>query len=227
MKIAIVLLDDFVTERGDFGKLGIELLEKVVKYGEYTIFDYIRGLKFPDASKFDLIYLTGSRKDAFAEDEFTNVLINHVQQAIDKCKLLGICYGHQIVARAYGLIVKRNPVGWEMGKTVVTCDTGCFVINEMHMDIVELDLDALEKSGLDVVGFSEKCEVQGLKSRDGHVLTLQGHPEFDDDVTLSMVRKKKDQVGAAYVEDCERRSGCGCGGETDSVELIIAQFLNR
>lgn len=32
-----------------------------------------------------------------------------------KLKLVGICYGHQIIARAFGGVVEKNAKGWELG----------------------------------------------------------------------------------------------------------------
>ena len=40
-------------------------------------------------------------------------------------KLIGICYGHQIIARAYGATVEKNAKGWELGvRTVQLTDVG-------------------------------------------------------------------------------------------------------
>ena len=52
--------------------------------------------------------------------EFTaNLIENH-----PRIKLVGICFGHQIVARSQNVRVVKNPLGWEVKYTVPLW--GCF-----------------------------------------------------------------------------------------------------
>lgn len=223
MKIAIVLLDNYITSNGDFGKLGKELLERVID-GEFIIFDYFNDRSFPDESLFDLIYLTGSRNDAFLQDSFTNELVFKVERVLKSdCKLLGVCYGHQIICRAIGLKVIRNPLGWEMGLTKIKGEIE-FSINEMHRDIVEFDELILQKNRLTIIGSTKICQIQGLRDDNFKLLTFQGHPEFNNDVTLEMVQSLviNGEIDEEFAKDCKNRSNCN---SSSNVERIIAQFI--
>jgi GMP synthase-like glutamine amidotransferase len=72
--------------------------------------------KYPDLSSVDGILVSGSRYSAYGEDEWIGNLIAFVKEAIDKkVPVVGICFGHQIVAKALGAEVGRGFGGWEVG----------------------------------------------------------------------------------------------------------------
>jgi GMP synthase-like glutamine amidotransferase len=54
---------------------------------------------------------------AYKDIPWINQLVEFVSSIIDKhpkVKIVGICFGHQIVARAMGGQVIKNPLGWEV-----------------------------------------------------------------------------------------------------------------
>ncbi len=64
--------------------------------------------------------------DSFATDPFTTALVSFVQKILaqQRVKLIGVCYGHQIIARAMGAKVGRNDTqGWETSVTDVDLTT--------------------------------------------------------------------------------------------------------
>lgn len=117
--------------------------------------------------------------------------------------MVGICFGHQIIARALGARVDRSTDGWEVavnaidlteaGKELFGRDSlvqitsyplftssfrmiltaGLQSLHQMHRDIV-YDLP----SGCANLGRSPRCQIQGLYMPT-KLLTVQGHPEFD------------------------------------------------
>ena len=64
----------------------------------------------------DAIILSGSPRNAWASDYSTLRLMKLLQQYTEKQKpILGVCYGHQLLARAFGSQVQPNPLGWKVG----------------------------------------------------------------------------------------------------------------
>jgi GMP synthase-like glutamine amidotransferase len=71
---------------------------------------------YPNLDDVDAILISGSKHDAFEDDEWILTLVEFVRKALlhDRVKIVGICFGHQIVARAMGALVARGDQGWEI-----------------------------------------------------------------------------------------------------------------
>lgn len=59
-------------------------------------------------------------------------------------------------------------------------------IHQMHHDII-----CSYPPGVSALGMSSVCEVQGMFVP-GKLLTLQGHPEFHDEIMLELLKASKD-----------------------------------
>ena len=57
----------------------------------------------------------GTEYDSFENHPWILKLVEFTQKVLaqDRVKIIGVCFGHQIVARALGTEVGRNPKGWE------------------------------------------------------------------------------------------------------------------
>lgn len=131
--------------------------------------------------------VTGSASGAYSTDPWIIKLTQKLQDIFNNfinVKLVGICFGHQIIAHALtDLKVIVNPKGWELGvytvdltKTTMTplSERGSYRIQMLHHDIVIGDVVGDWK----ILGCTDICPNQGLYLKN-RVLTLQGHFEFD------------------------------------------------
>lgn len=96
------------------------------------------------------ILLTGSRHNAFDDAAWITRLTDYVAACLasgSRTRVLGICFGHQIVGRALGLPVARNEKGWEVsvvpiklagaGQRLFGEEGGeTLRLHQMHRDIV-------------------------------------------------------------------------------------------
>lgn len=85
----------------------------------WDAFDVVHEQKYPDnLEQYDAIILTGSKHNAHDNDEWILKLVGFLQTVLhdykDKVKLIGICFGHQIILRAAGGKTGRNSAGWEV-----------------------------------------------------------------------------------------------------------------
>ena len=95
-------------------------LKPLRKFRLRTIYPESAGLPL-HFERADAIILTGSPRNAWSDDFPTLRLIKFLQNYAKKGKpILGICYGHQILARAFGGQVHPNPKGWEVGHVPIT-----------------------------------------------------------------------------------------------------------
>ncbi len=87
--------------------------------------------------------------------------------------MVGICFGHQIIAQALGGQVEKFRDGWCFGRETYQISGADLPLFACHQDqVVDLPPDAR------IVGHSNRCAHAMLAYGD-RILTLQPHPEFD------------------------------------------------
>lgn len=159
-------------------------------------------------------------------------------KATNTIRLLGICFGHQIIAKALGGLVARNPNGkmiWGCEKVTVkkefslknyyrqTSLNSCgFYINETHEDQV-LELPPSKTSHCKVMGSCQHCPYEIIAYGD-HILTLQGHPEttaFRMKVIKSLIIEKN----LITQEETEKGERTLHNDESERTMKLICNFL--
>ncbi|PYF09186.1 GMP synthase-like glutamine amidotransferase [Rhodobacter viridis] len=119
--------------------------------------------------------ITGSRHGAYESHPFIQPLEAFIREAIaEKVPMVGICFGHQIIAQAMGGKVERFPGGWAVGPQVYDFGGDPVTLNAWHRDQVTVRPEAAE-----VIACNEFCENAALVYGET-ALTIQAHPEFRD-----------------------------------------------
>lgn len=141
---------------------------------DFITYDVENGL-FPEtALAADAWIITGSRHGVYEDHSWLRPLeqlIREIRAA--GLPLLGICFGHQIVAQALGGRVERAEAGWIAGPQVYRdADGNEAVINAWHRDQV-----SVAPADAEVFLSGDGCPIAGLRYS-GPILTIQPHPEF-------------------------------------------------
>lgn len=87
-----------------------------------TGYDVVNELHtYPALDDVDAVLLTGSRHTAFDDDPWIKNLVAFTRRALDsgRVRVVGVCFGHQIVGRALGARVGKSDKGWEVAVTEV------------------------------------------------------------------------------------------------------------
>jgi GMP synthase (glutamine-hydrolysing) len=97
-------------------------LESVLSISYYDIVG--SSATYPSLDEIDAILITGSKHNAFEDGEGNWIanLAEFVRKALEserRVRVVGVCFGHQVVARALGVPVGRNAHGWEVSVTDV------------------------------------------------------------------------------------------------------------
>ncbi|KAB5554922.1 class I glutamine amidotransferase-like protein, partial [Coniochaeta sp. 2T2.1] len=144
---------------------------------------------YPSLDEIDAILITGSKHNAFEDGEggWIATLVDFVRRALERdtpVKVVGVCFGHQVVARALGVPVGRSGAGWEVSVTDVRLsEKGREVFgkdtreNEQKVHQMHRDAVASLPAGAESLGETDVCPVQGFVIL-GKVITVQGHPEM-------------------------------------------------
>ena len=219
-------------------KLGILLCgdspEKIIdRYGRYDgLFKKLLG---PDAFHYetysviegdipasiqaaDAWLITGSRHGAYDPLPWIAPLEEFIRQAFAaSMPMVGICFGHQIMAQALGGKVDKFGGGWITGTKEYRLDalTGVesAVLNAWHQDqVLELPDSA------HVLGSSEHCRYAAAGYGD-HAVSLQPHPEFENDYVELLLQER----GKVLPEDVREAAKASLGQKLNNQP--IAEWL--
>lgn len=138
--------------------------------------------------------ITGSRHGAYDDLPFIaplEDLIRHIQAAGKP--LVGICFGHQIVAQALGGTVAKHPGGWAVGPQEYDFSGTSLRLNAWHQDQV-----TRAPHGAEIIARNAFCPIAGLR-HGNNILTVQAHPEFDNDFIAGMIETR----GRGIVPDAQ------------------------
>ncbi|TDL20558.1 class I glutamine amidotransferase-like protein [Rickenella mellea] len=143
----------------------------VVHKQEYPDLDYDSGDGDSDGEEgYTGILISGSAASAYEDIPWINKLVSFVLDTAQRkphIKLIGICFGHQIIARAFGGTCVPNSGLWEVGvtdidltpvgKAVFQTDKPTISVQQMHRDHVPTPPPSFH-----TIGSTPTAPVQGL-----------------------------------------------------------------
>jgi GMP synthase-like glutamine amidotransferase len=129
--------------------------------------------------------ITGSRHGAYEDHPFIKPLEAFIREAYaDRVPVVGVCFGHQIIAQAMGGRVEKFAKGWSVGPTTYDFGGDKLTLNAWHRDQVVKVPEAAE-----VVATNEFCENAALLY-DDRMFSVQAHPEFPNDFVEGLMRTR-------------------------------------
>lgn len=203
MKLGILKTDavrpEWVPEFGEYPDMFIALLGQVDSDMEFVVYDVEQGQYPKDIDEVDGYLVTGSKSSAYEDKPWIATLMAFVRELHRRRKnLVGICFGHQVIAQALGGKVEKSPKGWGVG-----LHTHSFNIVPTWFDQRGTDLDILVShqdqvvevgAEAQVLAGSVFCENAVIQIGD-HILTFQGHPEFVDDYSRTLMVFRRELIG--------------------------------
>jgi len=213
---------------GSYSKMFQELLSVVddqIVFQSYDVthFDYPESMDACDA-----YLITGSKASAYEDKSWIRRLEDEVRILHGRQKkLIGICFGHQLIAQALGGKVQQSEKGWGVGaslrhvyqkKSWMGKAEDSYRILVSHQDqVTQVPPGAERIAGND---FCPNASFQVGK----HILSFQGHPEFEPNYLRQLIEGRREIIGPTRADQALK----SLQEKTDHQQIArwIVGFLN-
>lgn len=175
---------------------------------EFTSVYIHQGQSLPNPTHADAYLITGASEAVYEDHDWVEPLCDFIRTlGRQKIPLIGICFGHQIIAHAHGGVVEKSAKGWGIGLHT----------HHLHADIIQKFIPTSQSllqdqsapyqfscmashqdqvitppSSASVLGGSDFCPNGALIYHDFPVLSFQRHPEFDLEFSRALIECDED-----------------------------------
>ena len=231
MKIGILKADSVMPalqeQHGDYSDMFTSLFLTVDPRCEIAIYEVEHGQYPADIDDCNGYLITGSKRSVYEDEAWIQALGEFVQRLHElKKPLVGICFGHQLVAQYLGGKTEKSDKGWGVGRhetrlcgaRITAAGTATrFALLSSHQDqVTHLPDDA------EIIAESDFCPIAGMQIAD-HILTFQGHPEFEGRYINALIEyKKNDLTDNEYIS--AKRSKA-CPEDSKILRKVILDFV--
>lgn len=197
MKIGILqcgeIPEDLAAAHGPYG----EMMRRLLPPGcDALVHDVTTGRMPASPTDCEAWMLTGSAAGVYDELPWIAPLKDFLREARGRSKLVGICFGHQIMAEAFGGRVVKSPKGWGIGlhryevpePSAWMKDAAPIRVPASHQDqVVEAP------PGARVTIASDFTPLAGLDY--GDAISFQCHPEFTPGFCVALLQSRRSIYG--------------------------------
>lgn len=182
----------------------------------------------------DAWLVTGSKHGVYEDLPWIEPLKDFLRTArMARVPLIGVCFGHQIMAEAFGGRAEKSERGWGLGvhRYRLTARPGwlagapdCLAWHAMHQDqVTAIPADAT------LLATSDFCPYAMLAYGDAEApeaISLQAHPEFDADYARDLVVLREEQ-GLPEAVTAPALATFGQPVDTDAFARAAAAYLTQ
>jgi GMP synthase-like glutamine amidotransferase len=226
MRIGILVTNtdnsNFAKARQTDGEKFETLLKQVRPNWSYTAIEVKDG-EFPKhVLEFDGYVIGGSPSSANDPDPWVGQLLEFIR-SVDEAKIptVGICFGHQAIAKALGGEVSKGTNGWGYGVAETWFEP---LGQNIKLHAAHKEQVTRLPDGAEIVGGNDFCPV-GAYIKGKHIFSTQYHPELTEEFMVDLTTEMEDVLGS----ELTTKARAQFKGQTQSVEFAewMAQFLEQ
>ena len=194
-----VLRPELVEQYQGYGRMFEQLFSRQPIAAEFRVYNVLND-EYPDEDQvFDAYLVTGSKADSFGDDPWIQKLKAFLLDRYQRGdKLLGVCFGHQLLALLLGGKSERAHQGWGVGthRYVMNAKAPWMspVREELTLLISHQDQVTALPENATVIASSDFCPFAAYHIND-QVLCFQGHPEFIHDYSRALLDIRQEALG--------------------------------
>jgi len=214
--------EELAQQYGTYAEMLEALIDSHEKLFEFKTFE-ILDEDFPkNQLECDGWIITGSKHGVYEDLAWIKRLSQLINDIYDAGKpLLGVCFGHQIIAQALGGDVEKSQKGWGLGLHTYRIDNKpAYMTNlaeQITLNICHQDQVVRPPQAAIVYAQSDFCECAGFYIKD-KVLTIQAHPEFLVEFTKDLLNFRSEDGGGYIPQEVVDKAICGLEDNPDRVE---------
>ena len=190
----------------------------------YTTFDVASGALPAAVQDYDAYLVTGSSAGVYEPLPWIDPLKAFLVSAKGRAALVGVCFGHQIMAEAFGGKVIKSPKGWGVGlhtyevrQSETWMDAGpTIAVPASHQDQV-----IVPPTGATVLASSDFTPF-GMLAYGDQAASIQLHPEFEPAYAKALIETRR---GSRYTE--EQADAAIASLEIADDRLRVGAWINR
>lgn len=196
---------------------------------DFDVVDVPGGAPIPDPETLQAVLITGSPAGVYEDHPWLDPLRGFIRKAYTRrTPMVGICFGHQIIADALGGEVRKSEKGWGMGRHTyrIVNRPRYFDPPRASVSLACSHQDQVVTAPLEakVLLASDFTPNAGLHYENGRTLTFQPHPEFEDGYASALAELRRghapDDVVDAALASMRKPS------DSPLVVRAISQFLS-
>lgn len=223
--------DELIETHGSYADMFVALFGRAGYDFDYDVYD-VRDDVFPESARAcDAWIITGSKSNVYEKTPWMARLKDLILEIYNLGRpIVGICFGHQIVAEAFGADVDKYLEGWGVGLHTYQLEKdipelsslgGKFTLNAVHQDQV-----LTKPKQAEVLAYSAFCPFAALQY-DNRILTLQAHPEFNMAFETELLQARREDPIPAQTTDVALAGLGEASAHTDSLQIAhwMARFL--
>jgi len=148
----------------------------------------------------DAYLITGSPAGVYESLPWIEPLQQFIRSA-GGSKMVGICFGHQIMAEALGGRVQKSDKGWGAGLhrySILRSEPWMDAAREIAVPASHQDQVIVQPPNTEVVAFSSFTDFAALNWTDRPAISFQFHPEFPPAFAKALIEQRHDLVPDPY-----------------------------
>ena len=171
---------------------------------QFHVFNVIKEEYPKEIHSCDAYLITGSANSIYDKESWISNLslfirkLHHQQK-----KIIGVCFGHQLIAKALGGAAKRSEKGWGIGvmSTKIEHHENWMIPELDNFSLITSHQDQVTKLPKDAIllGSNSFCPVSMYRIGN-HILSMQGHPEFTPDYAEALFKNRMSIIGGKKVQ---------------------------
>jgi len=200
-----ILRPQLIEQYKSYGIMFQQLFSRQPLSATFHCFNVVEGHYPDDSERFDAYLISGSKADSFGKDDWITRLRGYLLSRYQNGdRLLGVCFGHQLMALLLGGKAERASQGWGVGvhsyRVVSQQPWMQPAAEQFSLLVSHQDQVTQLPEGATLLASSDFCP-NAAYCIGNQVLCFQGHPEFTHEYSRDLLNLRREALGETVYQD--------------------------